>query len=227
MKERPILFSAPMVRAILAGRKTMTRRILKPQPAWDPVGQPSIDPLPTPGEFGLFINEGRYAGWCDTPRWKCPYGAPGDRLWVRETWREVSRTGYTGQEGSIEMDADWLEYRADFPNLAERPKRSSKTGLLPVRWRPAIHMPRRASRILLEVESIRVERLQYISPADVEAEGLDRSARWTRDGLGRLARLKDWKALWSCLHGPDSWDANPWVWVITFRRLTPDLPPSP
>lgn len=190
-RERPILFSGPMVRAILEGRKTQTRRLLKPQPPED-VGELVVDFYhPTivvkdeeqPGErtFGVFSADGEWAQ-------KCPYGAPGDRLWVRETWREVQSDTSTS-----------LYYRAD-------EEWHEKAG-----WRPSIHMPRWASRITLEATDVRVQRLQDISEEDAKAEGAD-------DIRYRTAK-ECFSDLWDSIHGDGAWAANPWVWAITFKRV--------
>ncbi len=203
MKEKPILFSAPMVRAILEGRKTQTRRIVKPQPLW--VADPSV-PFKTAD--------------CD-PRGiiRCPYGQPGDRIWVRETWA----------------------YHPDFPEATHRAIYRAEKGVENDvdRWRPSIHMPRWASRILLEVTGIRVERLNDISEVDSLSEGIlsVRSDEFEAD------HFKDWKkrfdaavssgekppvgpspkesfkVLWESINGTGSWEANPFVWVIEFKRI--------
>lgn len=180
MKERPILFSGPMVRAILAGRKTMTRRVMKPQPDYELV-RPVVD-----------RKTGEVHAYCDPEPTglKCPYGVPGDRLWVRECWGPC--------EGGV-------CYRAD-----EGPKVVPDDG----RWHPSIHMPRWASRITLEVTDVRVERVQDITPAACASEGFDFVVT---DGLmprGQFAKL------WDALNSKRGfgWEANPWVWVVDFRR---------
>lgn len=199
MTERPILFSAPMVRAILGGAKTQTRRVMKPQPrptdGWD-----WSWPLP-----GRNITAGTMNCWRDDQKPTlfpyCPYGRPGDRLWVKETWAQVS----TG-EGTHS-----LVYRAD--SEAQ------------VRWRSSIFMPRWASRISLELTDIRVERLQAISDADCEIEGVRPSV----DGTGKDWRddetgwRRTYRQLWDSLNAKrgHGWDTNPWVWVIEFRRIDP------
>jgi len=181
MKERPILFSGPMVRAILDGRKTQTRRVVKPQEhalQWPACG-------------------------CATP-----YGAPGDRLWVRETFTCVA--GPNILPGRV-------VYRADEPELD-------------VRWTPSIHMPRYRSRITLEVISVRVEPLNNISATDAIAEGIEPYGQLIglsvyttfRDyltGAKDRAARQSFETLWESINGTGSWDANPWVWVVEFRRL--------
>lgn len=190
MKERPILFSAPMVRALLDGRKTQTRRILKPQPQ---EGTEKV--LNNPGHV--------FSPWGSTGRrllpdqgWECPYGVPGDRLWVKES---IVR-GYRNDMQMSRYAADGLPTEADaWP--WQRNHLSS------------IHCPRRLSRILLEVNHVRVERLQYISEADAAAEGVDR----IRD---LVPTSRDaYRHLWQDLNGAGSWDANPWVWVVHFKRI--------
>jgi len=163
MKERPIIFSGPMVRAILAGEKTQTRRIVKPQAV------------------------------------KCPYGKPGDRLWVRESFCEV-----VDQYGSKRA-----HYRASEPNLEViRPMKDRPPYAGPPKWKPSIHMPRWASRIDLEITHVRSQRLQAITVGAARAEGIVAQP-------GYLA--SEFKALWESIHGSGSWDKNPWVWVIEFE----------
>ena len=167
MTERPILFNGPMVRAILDGRKTMTRRIVK-------------------------------AGTRDD--WNaCPYGVIGDRLWVRETWR-----CFGGREYEYQQHQPSIIYRAD-----DGPTHNEGG------WRPSIFMPRWASRITLEITGVRVERLQDISEADAEAEGCTGDHRADRDSDA----AQEFRSLWNQINGKRaSWDSNPWVWVVEFRR---------
>jgi hypothetical protein len=175
MKERPILFGGPMVRAILDGSKTQTRRVAK---EFDEM--PNLD--------GILQRFPRQNG--------CPYGTPGDRLWVRETWaHERDGTGCPDDTGVL--------YRATDPGWDDE-----GTGL---RWRPSIFMPRIASRILLEITDVRVQRLQEISEEDARAEGCEPFA-CPRDRF---------QGLWDTIHGSGAWHANPWAWAITFRRIQP------
>ena len=186
MKERPILFSGQMVRAILDGRKTQTRRIVKNAtgPFWNHSGYRIVmrDGFTFWETHGGIPNE--YG-----PAFACPYGKPGDRLWVRETW----------------APAEWpptgppAVYRAD-------------EGMFASRWKPSIHMPRWASRINLEVVSVRVERLQDISEEDALAEGITLVERGT-------SPVDQFNKLWESINGPGSWEANPWVWVVEFKRI--------
>lgn len=205
MKERPILFSGPMVRAILEGRKTQTRRIIKDasgsfwdHEAWRPqvvngaiTGWISMDSMTD----GSFFGPG-------SPQRTCPYGQPGDKLWVRESWcirQTLTQAAY---------------YRSTEPDASAK-------------WKPSIHMPRWASRITLEVVSAHVERLQDISEEDAKAEGIylfSHHGLFTADpsqlGGGRTA-VEGYAYLWNEINGPGSWEANPWVWVIEFKRIKP------
>jgi len=202
MKERPILFSAPMVRAILAGAKTQTRRVVKPQPEAEHGGEPY-----------WFV--GGYRAWTyrdtqDVLRQggsvlPCPYGQPGDRLWVRETW----------SHDAISLDACRAAHEDLMGGMSYGPYyRATEVAPDTLVWRPSIHMPRWASRILLEVDSVRVERLQAISRGDAMAEGCP------FPNMAAGPNPLDWfKGLWTDLNGPDSWTANHWVWVINFKRL--------
>jgi len=196
---------APMVRA-LNGRKTQTRRIVKELKSASDGSKARlfVSDADIAVANELLTNPGRHPN----RRVKCPYGRPGDRLWVRETWAEAApiETGYV--------------YRADIAG-------EDRTGL---RWRPSVHMPRLASRITLEITSVRVERLNDISNADAIAEGIERisvpptRALWWRDyGTDPLCVTLDpiasYASLWESINGPGSWDLNPLVWVIEFRRV--------
>jgi hypothetical protein len=192
-KERPILFSGPMVRSILDGRKTQTRRAVK---------FVQFDRSDTPGYDWHF--RGTAKGTKRSSLWQdmrheqilsmCPYGKPGDRLWVRETWLCA-----TGEPGPM-----LCHYQAD----GDRPEFN---GL----WKPSIHMFRWASRITLEITGVRVERLQGISEADAIAEGVECCSGWIGHA-GEPRRI--FCDLWKSINGPESWAANPWVWVVEFRR---------
>lgn len=225
MKERPILFSAPMVLALLDGSKTQTRRVVKPQFAADAV----------PAEMGATNEQGHqisgHSGmwWCDAEgnhekAIRCPYGQPGDRLWVRETFR-----GCRAYEVQGYPPKDWGNKPIWFEADGTPPGRPEQWAL---RSRPSIHMPRWASRITLEVTAVRVERLQDISEADAIAEGVaelpgqaaERGCWWTADvaagaALHGRTPCTAYRLLWEQINGPGSWDANPWVWVVEFRRL--------
>lgn len=187
MRERPILFSGPMVRAIIEGRKTVTRRIAKP------VKHPDLGNIYTPGALVL-ENEPQHV--IDRA---CPYGQPGDRLWVRETFAVY---------GDEKMAA--IHYRADRPH---------DVGRKGVGYKPSIHMPRWACRILLEITAVRVERLQDISHGQAMAEGvLSCESALDPDGNG-YSPYELFSALWVSINGHDSWHANPWVWVVEFKRV--------
>ena len=190
MKERPIIFSTDMVKAILEGRKTQTRRVIKPQP--DRV----INGVP-------FEYLGHKYHDASDRAIRCPYGQVGDRLWVRETWatqKSIDRfsPSYIGNAATVPL---W--YKADAVNGR------SFIGL--GKWRPSIFMPRWASRITLEITEVRVERLQEITFEDFKKEGIEMDGSWD----GSFARL------WDSLNAKRgySWESNPWVWVISFRRL--------
>lgn len=210
-RERPILFSAPMVRAILAGTKTQTRRALRKQFAPDAVVAEVAATTPEgwqmSGHSGLWWDD---ADACIDDAIRCPYGQPGDRLWVRETFMHEPADYCWEASVSIPCRPASTVYRADFPE--------SQPG---EGWTPSIHMPRSLSRITLEVTGIRVERLQDISEADAIAEGVD---EWSRgalspDGHRGLDPRDKFECLWSGINGRGSWDANPWVWCVEFRRL--------
>ncbi len=196
MKERPILFNDQMVRAILEGRKTVTRRVMKPQPTpckdgghhWPCNVHQSMLHV----ERELQNSEGC---WCGLAEAACPYGQPGDRLWVREAWAQINVAQAPGET--------WVVYR-------ECDNRTDYGGP----WKPSIHMRRRDSRILLEITAVRVERLHDLSDQDVLAEGCSHSEMQSGDSL-----VSVFARLWQSTGG--DWDANPWIWVVEFKRVTP------
>lgn len=190
MKERPILFSAPMVRALLAGTKTQTRRIAKP------VRHPDLGNVYAPGALVLEREPQHVIDRC------CPYGRPGDRLWVRETHMNWWKLDPANPEGP-RLFSHVAAYAADGYELEPGE-----------RWIPSIHMLRAASRILLEITAVRVERLQDISEADALAEGVPHSLNLPG---GRFAR-ENFEHLWWTINGDGSWESNPWVWVVEFER---------
>lgn len=196
MKEHPILFSASMVRAILEGRKTQTRRVVKPQPiaAKKYVGGGFVEHRPNRTDGGK-DRTAVGAPSCFLAR-VSPYGGPGDRLWVRETW---------GIAGDMPHDPGYVEYRADCSG------NFNEVGDLVPRWRPSIHMRREDSRITLEITDVRVQRVQDISEADALAEGC-------RSAIRHSAVFAD---LWDSINARRGfgWNANPWVWVLTFKRV--------
>lgn len=191
---RPILFSAPMVRAILGGHKTQTRRIIEPQPArvWFSESEPNVQKINWKGCT--------YRPSCIC----CPYGIAGDRLWVRETWAVAKKwdgksPGWT--YGPV-VGRPAVAFRADGAVRSTYGK-----------WRPSIHMPRWASRITLEITKVRVERVQDISEEDAEAEGVDPI-------IAKVPTHRDaFRYLWDDINGDGEWDANPWIWVLEFERV--------
>ncbi|MEH4145536.1 hypothetical protein POX36_15420 [Klebsiella pneumoniae] len=234
MKERGMIFNGEMVRAILNGRKTQTRRIMAPQPADDI-------------ERGIFPNP-EVIGWKSSRRHKhgsttahfCHYGKPGDRIWVRETWGVVSH--------AFSDDGLMIDWVPDRPATAihEMPFGNGYYSGYAIYaadgdftwgdddgyedgrscWKPSIHMPRAASRILLEITDVRAERLNTISEEDARAEGIIdggclncgepepcRCANPEPDATDAFAYL------WQSIYGQESWNANPWVWVIEFKRV--------
>ncbi|HDK6125037.1 TPA: hypothetical protein M4204_001315 [Klebsiella quasipneumoniae] len=234
MKERGMIFNGEMVRAILDGRKTQTRRIMAPQPADDI-------------ERGIFPNP-EVIGWKSSRRHKhgsttahfCHYGKPGDRIWVRETWGVVSH--------AFSDDGLMIDWVPDRPATAihEMPFGNGHYSGYAIYaadgdftwgdddgyedgrscWKPSIHMPRAASRILLEITNVRVERLNAISEEDARAEGIIDGgclncgepepcgcANPEPDATDAFAYL------WQSIYGQESWNANPWVWVISFKRV--------
>lgn len=224
MKERPIPVSGPEVRAILDGRQTQMRRIIKPQPQFG-IGRYAEDG--TPGEVDWVLLD--YDGDPIDSALRCPYGAPGERLWVRETHALAapSLSGRLEYDGARLVDSPFgpveVWYRAD-----------GALGIMSMlfadgpRWRPSIHMPRWASRLTLEVTQVRVERLQDISEADAIEEGLlpvgglNSQQMWayseTTGGHFVDPRVA-FHMLWNSIHGADSLAANPWVWVVEFQKV--------
>ena len=181
MDDRPILFSAPMVRALLNGTKTQTRRVVKRFEVRAGMPEPEMQSLLR----------------C------CPYGAPGDRLWVRETFAKIDA-----------QTQPWIEtdYRATYTHG----DRLGDSLGIKKRWTPAIHMPRAASRITLEVIGVRVERLQDISETDARAEG---AAAHNSPAAILTGYRQGYRLLWDSINGAGAWERNCWVWVVEFRRL--------
>jgi hypothetical protein len=202
MKERGILFSAPMVRKLLAGEKTQTRRVVTNKTALEWLEPDTFSPafVADPGNF------------------LCRYGYAGDRLWVRETWAPVDAEMYAVG------DSEEVVYRADL-TAAQLVDEAAARKLAPKLakahpWKPAIHMPRWASRITLEITDVRAQRLRDISDDDALAEGVAPLAVAGR----ALSYTHGFRVLWDSINGARdgySWDANPWVWAISFARVTP------
>lgn len=198
---RPILFSGQMVKAILDGDKTQTRRLVK---FGKELPNCATVPLST-YECGSVFH---FWGYGEK---SCPYGAPGDILWVRETWQQEAEF-IEASSNSASWDCDWWEstgsfvYRADGTEL---PTESEAFG----KWKPGIHMPKTACRLFLKIKSIRVERLQQISRGDAMDEGCPFANM--ADGPNPVDWFSD---LWESINGVDSWGQNPWVWVVEFER---------
>lgn len=206
MKERGMIFNSEMVRAILDGRKTQTRRIMKVQPENSELGLSRIIDSSVAKEVGMYFWS--QADACGVKRrskpFPCPFGAVGERIWVRETWADA---GASAPELKL--------YRANYPEHVP----SHYENVPPVdeiRWTPSIHMPRWASRITLEITGVRVERLNDISNESARAEGypVDREA----DG-GDSDPWLWFRDLWDGIYPEQSFKHNPWVWVITFQRV--------
>ncbi|EPP0721510.1 TPA: hypothetical protein N3Y92_002175 [Klebsiella pneumoniae] len=230
MKERGMIFNGEMVRALLDGRKTQTRRIMKPQP----------EPCPRGGHWWrsnvfktmLHVEEEMQngkGGWGGLVGDACPFGDVGDRIWVRETWAEAGAGA-----------PDLKLYRANYPEHVP----SHYENVPPedeIRWTPSIHMPRRASRILLEITDVRVERLNAISEEGAQREGVHTEV-WDQTVVARNYAARDeffqfwsedmphyvemnqlyrssFRSLWESIYGAENWLATPWVWVIEFKRV--------
>lgn len=243
---RPILFSGAMVRAILEGRKTQTRRVCKPADMNSVLPREFRDRVAgaagveyTP-DWANAVYPARVSGWIAWGQgvmpnlaeftkqqyehgFPCPYGAHGVRLWVRETWAVRNRPA-----------GPRIEYRADgasaplptHHDIRDEGGRVDLTRYVADRWRPSIHMPRWASRITLEVAGVRVERVQDISEADAQREGWDFSNvdPYTTYDPVRQSKAREWfAALWDGINDARGygWQANPWVWVVEFGRIKP------
>ncbi|MCT2385144.1 hypothetical protein [Erwinia pyrifoliae] len=234
MRERPIIFNAEMVCAVLDGSKTQTRRIIKVQPESNQFGLGRITDSTQRSDIGKYHwSESNACGnHVRSNLFSCPFGAVGDRLWVRETWAmlgnedtcaidwndNIVKTGGSevariyrasceqrpGNYGlwSIPDDAVWKPHTDDMQYEGA--------------WTPSIHMPRWASRITLQITGVRVERLQGISEADATAEGISPAAGGVEKGWEHRFNFRE---LWLSIYGDESWQANPWVWVIEFRRI--------
>lgn len=205
MKERGMIFNGEMVRAILDGRKTQTRRIIKQRHLFKPVRGFGFEPdsLNYPVHMPAGAEGEEAIAWAKD---NCPHGKPGDRIWGRETWTPES------------VDAEEGRYAPDYRAMANGQPVDGK-------WRPSIHMPRWASRILLEITNVRVERLNDISEEDAADEGVGqlRGGFWKHYQPGwtqhQLSARGSFVTLWKSIYGEESWRANPWVWVIEFKRI--------
>lgn len=214
--ERPILFNGAMVRAILEGRKTQTRRVVK-----NLEGRPA-------NSWTLHRAAGCADSWSSDSGWmgRCPYGQPGDRLWVREAFQPLFADGVENH-----WETDWKTgkgYAISYPATDGIHEYLDADDNLTDACKPSIHMPRWASRILLEITAVRVERLQDISEADARAEGVTDGgclncgepepcgcAQPAPDARDSFCRL------WQSINGPGSWADNPWVWIVEFKRVQP------
>ncbi|EPZ0821058.1 hypothetical protein ACXJPO_002418 [Pseudomonas aeruginosa] len=225
-RERPILFNDQMVRAILDGRKTVTRRVMKPQPM--PSKSGGHDWPCKVHQSMLHVERELQNGegcWCGLAEAACPYGQPGDRLWVREAWQ-----GPLISDEEQAANQSWWKDMTKFQNPGHCAYRASgddneyvdPDGYFHCKWKPSIHMPRWASRILLEITAVRVERLQDITRSGIRAEGLQCPPELCSDDVSPNYRdwyPAAWRELWESTGG--DWDANPWVWVVEFKRVTP------
>lgn len=230
-RERPILFSGPMVRVILDGHKTQTRRVVVPQPFRTKIAG---DPPFWSWRKGkrLFLDS-VHSVWPNSLLRHCPYGQPGDRLWAQETWawEDDGRIIWRADRGASHSEGEG----------PGRPRALIGTPFYvasayePARWRPSIHMPRWASRLTLEVTDVRVERVQGISEEDAKAEGL---SGWSESPRVQMIRYgidlgdasetdprRKFQSLWDSINAKRGygWDVNPWVWVLTFKPLAAAL----
>lgn len=242
MKERSILFNAPMVRAVLDDSKTQTRRIAKLTDAGH-VKEPGGHRRWHPGD--------------PNARLACPYGQPGDRLWVREAWRigawceddeelaidylasAPEKTPWIEVPESAAFEKYWIQSSDDCIEAGVATDCNGdyhwEPGQSPCRKRPSIHMPRWASRIMLEITAVRIERLQDISEEDAIAEGIFRleyggqiswrdyslDDEWAEVSPMLESPVDSYRTLWESINGAGSWVANPFVWVVEFKKVTP------
>lgn len=210
MKERPILFSGPMVRAILDGHKTQTRRVVKFKcfPNHDCLASPKWS---SQGE-SVWVDMANPIGPACVRA--CPYGVPGDRLWVRETWAEGGRSMQLPCGEFVWSSHRKARYAATDDSIRDGDPSCSW------RMRPSIHMPRWASRLTLEVVSVRVERLNEISDMDAIAEGCSESRDRVGNGVYWSSPRGEFVALWDSINAKKHpWSSNPWVWVVEFKRI--------
>lgn len=210
MAEKPILFSGEMVRALLEGRKTQTRRVMNPQPSseFSPIAVEWYEPVVVDRNGEEIPGSAIYGVYDVEEGYRCPYGAPGDRLWVRETWRAEE----------LEDGTDGIRYAADNAFLPIENNQQAANRWVdvynqnkPMAWKPSIFLPRWASRINLEIMNVRVERIKQITDADAGAEGCN--------GYSDAEVYVKFQDLWDKINGPRGfgWDVNPWVWVVEFK----------
>lgn len=235
MKDRPIIFNSEMVRAVLEGRKTQTRRIMKVQPESNQLGLLRITASTNRTDTGKYhwAESNATGNHVRSKLFACPYGAVGDRLWVRETWSEDFANYYPNDRVWYAADDD---RRLDIEVVkGVRGIFSPESNVhVPFRWHPSIYMPRWASCITLEITGVRVERLQDISESDAVAEGIEPLPLepdmpqfyheyfpiGIKNGLRcNMSAAGSFSGLWEAIYGKESWQANPWVWVIEFKRV--------
>lgn len=208
MKERPILFNGDMVRAILDGRKTQTRRVMKPQPA--PCSHRGGHSWPSRAHQSMLHVEEEMYKWAGVAGSACPHGSKGDQLWVKETCRAVQDGMTFGINYPADNHTRWLCRSQDTDWLTMYDYRGAGGAIV-----PSIHMRRWASRIRLEIADVRVERLQEINEQDAATEGFD-----LPPAEGQSFKFKarhNFKFTWNQIY--KNWEQNPWVWVIEFKRI--------
>ncbi|WP_200982589.1 ASCH domain-containing protein [Klebsiella quasipneumoniae] len=247
MKERGMIFNSEMVRAILDGRKTQTRRIMKVQPESNQLGLLLITDSTKHSDIGKYhwAESNATGNHVRSKLFSSPFGAVGERIWVRETWATLGNEEgcYVDWEDNLCKGDERSAARIYRASCEQRPcdyglwsipddaywKPHTKEHKFEGAWRPSIHMPRWASRILLEITDVRVERLNAISEEDAEAEGIDMEALYDSQDCydciadhnmtGRPTVTGAFKYLWESIYGEESWKSNPWVWVIEFKRV--------
>lgn len=230
MKQKPILFSAPMVRAILAGHKTQTRRIVKQCKQfkdWNSDPRGAYDFLLADNQSGAHFLVAGDHGFTDLV--PCTYGKPGTQLWVREEhyrfghWEPVLGVQTKGGRRKWRFVADSRDVTYDAPAVFRKGRHHKDSDTPAWHKRLARFMPRSFSRITLEVESVRVERLQEISEEDAKAEGVTKAAYgepgYTEDDYGPMNYRDGFELLWESINGTGSWDQNPYCWVLSFKRI--------
>ncbi|OVG29097.1 hypothetical protein B5L94_19410 [Klebsiella pneumoniae] len=232
MKERGMIFNGEMVRAILDGRKTQTRRIMKVQPESNQLGLLLITDSTRHSDIGKYhwAESNATGNHVRSKLFACPFGAVGDQIWVRETFQgplfNYEQMDEYLEDSSKFEKPEFCQYAADG---GHRPEYQDADDNLRHGWRPSIHMPRWASRILLEITDVRVERLNAISEEDAEAEGIEMEALYDSQDCydciadhnmtGRPTVTGAFKYLWESIYGEEGWKSNPWVWVIEFKRV--------
>ncbi|HDQ4825818.1 TPA: hypothetical protein P9I81_000575 [Klebsiella pneumoniae] len=216
MTERGMIFNSEMVRAILDGRKTQTRRVMNVQPESNQFGLLHITSSTKRSDIGKYhwAESNATGNHVRSKLFSCPFGSVGDRIWVRETWQAIH--DYCDENGHV----DERRYARSIPRhrgnywhpVYEESWGNENREDREFPWRPSIHMPRWASRILLEITDVRVERLRSMSQDDARAEGVIAASGPMEAGLA-------FRELWDSIYGEESWKANPWVWVIEFKRV--------